>query len=1281
MQGTAGRDLAMSFTNRRRLPWGSSGGGTRRRLTRSAPRILVLLPFVLGAGLSGTAVGDEHGLVADKNLGSAISHALVKPSATLSSRDLQSLTCLSANDRQITNLSGLEWATNLTALYLNDNAIRDLDPLRSLSKLESLQLENNQISDLSPLAALTNLRCLSLGGSYVGSYATLALLTNLTDLSVRRGYFRDLSCLGNLGQLRFLLLWQNGIHDVSPLSGLTNLTRLDLRWNFIKDFAPLLVGPTNLTSLYLGGNHLSNAPSLKGLRKLTLLNLDENSISDITPVTGLTNLTYLSLNGNPITNHWMLTNLLALASLELRGNAIKSLGFMSDIKNLSYADLAYNNITKIPLASGLSNLSSVVFAGNPLANHSAVTNMRSVTNLWLFDNRLSNADFVRSLPWLKHLNLEGNSLTNIPKFLSLTNLAGLGLSRNPITDYAALAALTSLKSLRLEGNRLSDVAFLTNSKALSFLSLNQNRITNINALAGLKGLQHLYLHRNNLSDVQPLTNEFEGLLNVDFSLNSIDVAEGSPAMTVVHALQSRTSGARQCDCTLGKTLPDNLQCQRVQVRYLPTNQPPRIGFSSNVATRGRWYVSCSATSFLNLTLSEDPPPGDENVIVTATSADPNLVQIVNNPLTGTNYNRALTITANCAAPTNPTTVTLIARDDVGLCSSSSVEVVVLPHIRFSDVLQSSRCPTVDSNFLAAISAAAGKSVEDLFLADVLNLNDLSVHDADIDNPCAWRWLTNLTNLRLSGDGVNNLDSVGDLPALTSLTLSGTSVRDLSPILALTNITTLALESPSITNYDAVLPSLINLSNLTLASTELSNACFLQSLGQLTSLNLDHARLRNIECLTSLTNLVRFEAEYNLLTNICSLTNLSRLSYVDVRYNLLDTMDRSNTLGVIETWGSNGVVVLYSPQRTPPIIQISSNWVVAAGQPSVLSFAVLDDGQRAGTQVNVTNAYPLSPSGILDDNLIITQVTNDWSIDWFLLVTPITNGTTVITLTATNDVGLGWSTQVVITVGTPLSVADVLGTSGLTWRSGSDAPWFGQSAEFFGTNRAVQTGSISNGGISSLEASVTGPGTLTFWWRISSELNGDWLESDLLGQTNRITGETSWQCVSVMVPPGLHTNRWRYVKDSCCVSGADAGWLAQVAFVPGSWLEFSNGVSSLRCCCVLGEHYELETSRDLVSWESAERELFLCTNSVMTISNPVLVGDTRFYRLKTTPPPLLTMSWLTPTQLAVSWTGSVFGLQTAATLAGPWGDVGSNSPVSISTQSAASQFFRLQAASR
>ena len=129
--------------------------------------------------------------IPDLNLRAAIESTLgVASGDTITTVDMGKLTELVARNLNITDLTGLEHATNLTRLDLgtervegghevNSNSVSDLSPLAGLINLTWLRLRNNSISDLSPLARLTNLTWLNLGGNLmISDISALSGLTN-----------------------------------------------------------------------------------------------------------------------------------------------------------------------------------------------------------------------------------------------------------------------------------------------------------------------------------------------------------------------------------------------------------------------------------------------------------------------------------------------------------------------------------------------------------------------------------------------------------------------------------------------------------------------------------------------------------------------------------------------------------------------------------------------------------------------------------------------------------------------------------------------------------------------------------------------------------------------------------------------------------------------------------------------------------------------------------------------------------------------------------------------
>ena len=246
-----------------------------------------------------TTVGaDGQVTIPDAKLRAAIEAALGKASgATITQAEMAILTFLGAYEVGISDLTGLEFATNLIDLNLAGNNISDIAPLSGLTNLTLLLLLSNNISDISVLSGLTNLTFLWLDGNNISDIAALSGLTNLTNLGLAGNNISDIAPLSGLTGLTHLRLDGNNISDIAVLSGLTNLTGLGLNFNNISDIT-VLSGLTNLTYLGLDGNNISDISMLSGLTGLTQLKLDLNDLTDVSALSGLTRLAYLDLRGN-----------------------------------------------------------------------------------------------------------------------------------------------------------------------------------------------------------------------------------------------------------------------------------------------------------------------------------------------------------------------------------------------------------------------------------------------------------------------------------------------------------------------------------------------------------------------------------------------------------------------------------------------------------------------------------------------------------------------------------------------------------------------------------------------------------------------------------------------------------------------------------------------------------------------------------------------------------------------------------------------------------------------
>ena len=179
----------------------------------------------------------------------------------------------------------------------------------------------------------------------------------------------------------------------------------------------------------------------------------------------------------------------------------------------------------------------------------------------------------------------------------------------------------------------------------------------------------------------------------------------------------------------------------------------------------------------------------------------------------------------------------------------------------------------------------------------------------------------------------------------------------------------------------------------------------------------------------------------------------------------------------------------------------------------------------------TNTLP----GATNASLTLTNVQLSDTGDYRVAITNVSGGTNSATATLT-----------VI----PVPLDQALDSTGFSWTTNGNAGWFGQVAITHDAIDAAQSGSITNSQSSGLQATVIGPGTLTYWWKVSSETNYDYLRLYIGGvEQVKISGEVDWQQKTVSIPAGTQALLWQYSKDDSLSAGRDAGWVDQVSFTP------------------------------------------------------------------------------------------------------------------------------------
>lgn len=114
--------------------------------------------------------------------------------------NLNNIEELEANNRNITNIEGIQFLPNLKKLKLRNNNIEDIERLKLLHKLEVLDLTNNNIFDISPLETLTNLKKLGLKNNNISDIKPISGIKNLELLYLSQNKIENLELLKSISE-------------------------------------------------------------------------------------------------------------------------------------------------------------------------------------------------------------------------------------------------------------------------------------------------------------------------------------------------------------------------------------------------------------------------------------------------------------------------------------------------------------------------------------------------------------------------------------------------------------------------------------------------------------------------------------------------------------------------------------------------------------------------------------------------------------------------------------------------------------------------------------------------------------------------------------------------------------------------------------------------------------------------------------------------------------------------------------------------------------------------
>jgi hypothetical protein len=178
------------------------------------------------------------------------------------------------------------------------------------------------------------------------------------------------------------------------------------------------------------------------------------------------------------------------------------------------------------------------------------------------------------------------------------------------------------------------------------------------------------------------------------------------------------------------------------------------------------------------------------------------------------------------------------------------------------------------------------------------------------------------------------------------------------------------------------------------------------------------------------------------------------------------------------------------------------------------------------------------------------------------------------------------------------------------------------------------------------------GILSFWWRVSSEKDWDFLKLYIDGiLINKISGEVSWQEQKYNLNMGTHTIKFTYSKDYSGEGGEDAGWIDEVKIDGGgniTSMDILNNYASTKLSNLTAGSTKYKiTCTDLHDNQSIPLEKRIIKN--MEDNNDNLPTPTPYTIFKTTAiVPTIKTTKPTVTKTPVKKTSSVLGVATTPT---------------------------------
>ena len=889
--------------------------------------------------------------IPDAKLRTKIETALGKTSGDpISAAEMATLTSLNSQNARISNLTGLETATNLTTLKLGNNAISNISALSGLTSLTELQLWDNQLSNISALAGLTNLTRLYLWGNSISDISHLSGLTNLRQLRIGENNISNIDAVANLTNLTHLNLNENVITGISAVAGLTGLTELRIGDNTISDISAVQ-NLTNLVWLDMPNNRISDLSAVQNLTSLGELYFQNNEVSDLSPLvanTGIGEFTELDASGNPLSYPSIYTHIPALQARNVYidfDNRVAT----TPVKISGDTQQGNTNTTLAqPFVVEVRDGRSVAFAGVPVTfavtagggtlgatNATTDANGRAESRLTLGNTAGTNT--VRA-------SVQGISQTvTFTAKATTTNIApvfteGVSTTRT-IAENTAASINIGAPIAATDANNDTLTYTLTGTDAISF------SIVSISGQLQTRSALD-YETKTTYSVMVTVTDgSLSNTITVTISVTNIadDEQPGGTTYASGEDIPKLPTGFWVADEITGAAFSFSGGST-----IIAFNQGGKIVEDGNTYT----CVSDGGCRIENRRVTKgaiqvaagesDETPIPTNTAPTFTEGASTTRPIAENTAAGINIGAPIAATD---ANNDTLTYTLTGTDAISFSivsisgqlqtrsaldyetkttysvmvtvTDGSLSNTITVAISVTNIDETSTAATTvnipDANLRAKIETALVKTSGDpISPTEMETLTSLNAQDARISDLTGLETATNLITLKLGDNSVSDLSPLTGLTKLTELQLWDNSISNLSALTGLTNLTRLYLWGNTISDISH-LSRLINLTQLRIGENSISNIAAVSNLTNLTYLSVKENSISNISAVSRLTNLTQLQIGNNTISDITPVQNLTNLEWLDVPNNSISDISAvQNLTQLVELYFQNNAVSDLSP---------------------------------------------------------------------------------------------------------------------------------------------------------------------------------------------------------------------------------------------------------------------------------------------------------------------------------------------------------------------------------